>query len=59
MIHPDDAIPTEMLLQQALKGTAEFDVEFRIIWPDGSLHYLKADAMIFRDATASRCAWSA
>ncbi|HEX5344906.1 MAG TPA: ATP-binding protein [Duganella sp.] len=50
MIHPDDAIPTEMLLQQALKGTAEFDVEFRIIWPDGSLHYLKADAMIFRDA---------
>jgi len=50
MVHPDDAIPTEMLLQQALKGTAEFDVEFRIIWPDGSLHYLKADAMIFRDA---------
>ncbi|MYM67807.1 PAS domain-containing protein [Pseudoduganella sp. FT55W] len=50
MVHPDDAIPTEMLLQQALNGTAEFDVEFRIIWPDGSLHYLKADAMIFRDA---------
>ncbi|SHN41833.1 Signal transduction histidine kinase [Duganella sacchari] len=50
MIHPDDAIPTEMLLQQALNGSAEFDVEFRLIWPDGSLHYLKADAMIFRDA---------
>ncbi|WP_371869748.1 response regulator [Duganella flavida] len=49
-LHPDDAIPTVMLLQQALKGTAEFDVEFRVIWPDGSLHYLKADAMIFRDA---------
>ncbi|WP_343729347.1 ATP-binding protein [Duganella sp.] len=50
MVHPDDAIPTEMLLQQALDGTAEFDVEFRLIWPDGSLHYLKADAMVFRDA---------
>jgi len=50
MVHPDDAIPTEMLLRQALDGTAEFDVEFRLIWPDGSLHYLKADAMVFRDA---------
>ncbi|MHA4871021.1 ATP-binding protein [Duganella sp. PWIR1] len=50
MVHPDDAIPTEMLLQQALDGTAEFDVEFRLIWQDGSIHYLKADAMIFRDA---------
>jgi signal transduction histidine kinase/CheY-like chemotaxis protein/HAMP domain-containing protein len=50
LLHPDDAIPTMMLMQQALKGAAEFDVEFRIIWPDGSLHYLKADAMVFRDA---------
>jgi signal transduction histidine kinase/DNA-binding response OmpR family regulator len=50
MMHPDDAIPTEALLQQALDGTGEFDGEFRVIWADGSLHYLKGDAMIFRDA---------
>ncbi|NVD74189.1 response regulator [Duganella sp. BJB1802] len=50
MMHPDDAIPTEALLRQALEGTAEFDVEFRVVWADGSVHYIKGDAMIFRDA---------
>jgi signal transduction histidine kinase/CheY-like chemotaxis protein len=49
MLHPDDAIPTEALLRQALEGTAEFDGEFRVIWEDGSVHYMKGDAMIFRD----------
>src|SRR5471032_10385 len=50
MMHPDDAIPTEALLRQALDGTAEFDVEFRVVWADGSVHHIKGDAMIFRDA---------
>jgi signal transduction histidine kinase/CheY-like chemotaxis protein len=50
MLHPDDAIPTEALLGQALQGTAEFDGEFRVIWADGSVRYMKGDAMIFRDA---------
>ena len=50
MMHPDDAIPTEALLRQALAGEAEFDVEFRVVWADGSVHHIKGDAMIFRDA---------
>lgn len=50
MVHPDDLIPTELLLQRALEGIGEFDVEFRIIWADGTVHHLKADAMVFRDA---------
>ncbi|MQA39242.1 ATP-binding protein [Rugamonas aquatica] len=50
MMHPDDAIPTEALLRQALNGQAEFDVEFRVVWADGSVHHIKGDAMIFRDA---------
>ncbi|MBV6322602.1 response regulator [Duganella sp. HSC-15S17] len=50
MMHPDDAIPTEALLRQALEGRAEFDVEFRVVWADGSVHHIKGDAMIFRDA---------
>jgi PAS domain S-box-containing protein len=50
MMHPDDAMPTEALLRQALDGTGEFDGEFRVIWPDGSVHHIKGDAMIFRDA---------
>ncbi|MYN44894.1 PAS domain-containing protein [Pseudoduganella sp. FT93W] len=50
MMHPDDRIPTEALLQQALDGQAEFDAEFRVVWEDGSVHHIKGDAMIFRDS---------
>ncbi|WP_371875546.1 ATP-binding protein [Duganella aceris] len=50
MLHPDDAIPTQEALRQALEGIGEYDVEFRIIWKDGSVHHIKGDAMIFRDA---------
>ncbi|WP_295990558.1 ATP-binding protein, partial [Rugamonas sp.] len=50
MLHPDDAIPTRALLQQSLEGLAEYDVEFRVIWPDGSVRHMKGDAMIFRGA---------
>ncbi len=49
-MHPDDAIPVRALLDRALSGGGDFDAEFRVIWPDGSLHYMKGEAMIFRDA---------
>ncbi|MBV8122554.1 MAG: PAS domain-containing protein, partial [Paucibacter sp.] len=50
MLHPDDAIPTIALLKQALSGNGEFDAEFRILWADGSVHHIKGDGMVFRDA---------
>jgi signal transduction histidine kinase/CheY-like chemotaxis protein/HAMP domain-containing protein len=50
MVHPDDVLPVEMLLQQALNGVAEYDIEYRVTLPDGTEHYIKADAMTFRDA---------
>nr|WP_315400568.1 ATP-binding protein [uncultured Duganella sp.] len=49
-VHPDDVIPVRALLDRALAGGGDFDAEFRVSWPDGSLHYLKGEAMIFRDA---------
>jgi signal transduction histidine kinase/DNA-binding response OmpR family regulator len=50
MLHPDDALPVQALLDQALQGSGEFDAEFRIVWPDASVHHIKGDAMIFRDS---------
>jgi signal transduction histidine kinase/DNA-binding response OmpR family regulator len=50
MLHPDDAFPAQEALRQALAGVGEYDVEFRVIWADGSVHHIKGDAMIFRDA---------
>jgi signal transduction histidine kinase/DNA-binding response OmpR family regulator/HPt (histidine-containing phosphotransfer) domain-containing protein len=33
----------------ALRGEKEFDTEFRVVWPDGSLHHLRAMALVRRD----------
>jgi|GEM_PF-3266183 len=49
-VHPDDLTATETLLQQAILGKAEFDTEFRIVHPNGSIHYLKATGMVKHDA---------
>ncbi len=49
-VHPDD-LPRELdRVQMALRGEREFDSEFRVIWPDKSIHHIKANASVFRDA---------
>jgi len=49
-LHPDDRTYTETLLQQAVLGEAEYDTEFRVIHPDGSIHFIKAYGVVVRDA---------
>ncbi len=46
MIHPDDLAATEALIQQSLLGQIDFDTEFRVIHPDGSIHFIKAYGLI-------------
>ena len=41
-IHPQDRAPTEGEIQAALRGEREYAPEFRVIWPDGSIHLIKA-----------------
>jgi diguanylate cyclase (GGDEF)-like protein/PAS domain S-box-containing protein len=53
-IHPEDREAAECVLFDALKGEATtLDTEFRALWPDGSVHYLKVAAKISRDATGT------
>ncbi|WP_317205180.1 response regulator, partial [Janthinobacterium sp.] len=47
---PADRAATMGALGAALRGESEFAVEFRILWPDGAVRHIKADAVIFRDA---------
>ncbi len=48
-VHPDD-LPRELeRVQMALRGEREFDSEFRVIWPDKTIHHIKANASVFRD----------
>ncbi|MDB9509768.1 PAS domain-containing protein [Kamptonema animale CS-326] len=49
-LHPDDREACETLIHQAVLGQAEYDPEFRVIDPDGSIHFIKAFGLVRRDA---------
>ncbi|MES2260205.1 MAG: ATP-binding protein [Pseudomonadota bacterium] len=49
-LHPDDADISRAELQGVLDGGDAFAYEFRIVWPDGSIHHIQTDSMLFRDA---------
>jgi PAS domain S-box-containing protein len=49
-VHAADAPRVNVHIQQALAGERPFNPEFRVIWPDGSVHTLLASATVIRDA---------
>ena len=50
MIHPEDRPLVREAFQRAVQGDQEFDREFRIVWSDGSIHWLKTNTAIERDS---------
>ena len=53
-IHPDDREISDMFSKQAREGEKEYDTEFRIVWPDGTVRIIKAYGQIVREV--ERCA---
>jgi len=49
VVHPDDLKRCEAEILRAIKDEAVFDTEFRVIWPDESIHTIKSKADIYRD----------
>jgi PAS domain S-box-containing protein len=49
-LHPDDRARGDREINEALSGEHPFDTEFRVVWPTGQMHYLKAAAMVLRNA---------
>ncbi len=50
-VHPDDLEHVRQGIQDALNGIADFDTEFRVVWPeDRSIHLIRAKAIVIRDA---------
>jgi len=49
MIHPDDREEEELVFNDALKNNGEYNTEFRVIWPDNSVHYISSSASITRN----------
>jgi len=49
-LHPDDRNQSEEMSILARRGERDYDTEFRVVWPDGSIRYLKAFGHIVRDS---------
>lgn len=50
-VHPQDRNFVSCMEHQAIKNGLDYDVEFRVVWPDGSIHWLASKGKVFRDAS--------
>ncbi|WP_416674288.1 PAS domain-containing protein [Egbenema bharatensis] len=41
LLHPDDRLPLNQAVQWALQNCSTYHHEFRVVWPDGSLHWIE------------------
>jgi len=48
-IHPEDRDRMHEEIQLALAGTRDYDTEFRVVWPDRSVHSIRGLATVERD----------
>jgi PAS domain S-box-containing protein len=48
LLHPDDLPKQEEVVRRAFE-TGQYFTEFRVIWPDGSVHWLEARGNVFKD----------
>ena len=48
-LHPDDRERVIEEIQAADRGEKDYDTEFRILHPDGSVKYIKASGIVIRD----------
>lgn len=46
LLHPDDRARVFQEIASAMEGHVQYDTEYRIIWPDGSLHYIASRAKV-------------
>lgn len=49
-LHPEDGERSEHELEVAIAGGKDFDTEFRVVWPDQSIHHIRAFATVIFDA---------
>ncbi|MEI6424485.1 MAG: PAS domain S-box protein, partial [Lentisphaerota bacterium] len=49
-LHPDDRQRSDEEIRLALSGEKEFNTEFRVLWPDGTICHISCLAIVQRDA---------
>ena len=48
-VHPEDLERVNEELRLAIEERKEYDTEFRVIWKDGTIHYVKGNALVLKD----------
>ncbi|AUX40499.1 uncharacterized protein SOCE26_019000 [Sorangium cellulosum] len=49
LVHPEDRERVFAALERCVREGADFDLEFRVVWPDGSVHWLLDRGRMIRD----------
>lgn len=49
-IHPDDRDGLLQAIEETIRTGREYEHEYRLIWPDGSIHWVEARGRVIRDA---------
>ncbi|MFT5082829.1 MAG: diguanylate cyclase (GGDEF)-like protein/PAS domain S-box-containing protein [Lentisphaeria bacterium] len=48
-LHPDDATIVKKILRDLVKNPGNQKLDYRVIWPDGSIHHLRSQARIMKN----------
>lgn len=49
-LHPDDVDRCDKEVELAIQGEKEFNTEFRVVWPDGSIRHITGLATVLRNS---------
>ncbi|HEX2048003.1 MAG TPA: SpoIIE family protein phosphatase [Acidimicrobiales bacterium] len=49
MLHPDDRERVCTMLDRAVETNGAYDLEYRVVWPDGSIHWLQGRGQVTVD----------
>nr|MCU0537170.1 PAS domain S-box protein [Hydrococcus sp. Prado102] len=47
VLHPDDRDRTKAAVTQAIQDRVEYNIEYRTVWPDGTVHWIAARGQAF------------
>ncbi len=51
LVHPDDRTEAMRRVEEAIEAGAPMDAEWRVVWPDGSVHWISGRWQVFKDAS--------
>jgi PAS domain S-box-containing protein len=54
LVHPDDRVPVRAYYDRVWREAQPLELEFRVVWPDGSIHWLVSKANVLPSSPAGQ-----